>query len=127
MSTLFWYRSNFSIFEHLNFSEEYPYLFVLFILVLFLQSWQNLGLTIRNYFKHLITSFALITVLSFGFTKINIVDFETYFKKQHGENLYIKENIELPNITSTETLHSLNKRLQLYASKKGEIYFYEKK
>lgn len=38
MSTLFWYRSNFSIFEHLNFSEEYPYLFVLFILVLFLQS-----------------------------------------------------------------------------------------
>lgn len=127
MSTLFWYRSNFSIFEHLNFSEEYPYLFVLFILVLFLQSWQSLGIINRYYFKYMILSFSIICIIAIVFSQINFVDIETYFKKQHTKNLYIKENIELPNITSTETLHSRNKKIELYVSKNGELYFYGKK
>ena len=112
-----------AFYENINFYEEYPYLFVLIILVLFLQSWQTLGLSIRNYFKYLIGSFILISVLAFGFTKINLIDFESYFNMQHAKNPYIKENIELPKIHFTETLSLRNKELEIFVSKKGEIYF----
>ncbi|MQP51427.1 MULTISPECIES: hypothetical protein [unclassified Flavobacterium] len=112
-----------AFYENINFYEEYPYLFILIILVLFLQSWQILSLTIRNYFKYLISSFILISVLSFGFTKIKLIDFERYFNKQNAENPYFKENIELPKIHFTETLSFRNKELEIFVSKKGEIYF----
>lgn len=116
-----------AFYENFSFYEEYPYLFVLIILVLFLQSWQVLGLTIRNYFKYLIGSFILISVLAFGFTKINLIDFENFFKKQHTQNPYIKENIELSKIHFTERLSLRNKELEIFISKNGEIYFNDKK
>ena len=116
-----------AFYENFSFYEEYPYLFVLIILVLFLQSWQVLGLTIRNYFKYLIGSFILISILAYGFTKINLIDFEDYFMKQHAENPYIKKNIELPKIHFTESLSLRNKELEIFVSKNGEIYFNDKK
>ena len=109
--------------HHLNFYSDYKHLFFLILLILSLQSWQVLGLTIRNSFKYLISSFIIISVLAFGFTKINLIDFEDYFKKQHTQNPYIKKNIELPKIHFTETLSFRNKELEIFVSKKGEIYF----
>ncbi len=127
MNSLYWGDYTFSINEHLNFFEEYPYLFLLIILVLFLQSWQSLRVILHNYLKYMIGSFVFISIVAIVFSQINLVDFESYFKKQHAENPYIKGNIELPNIHFTEALYSRNKTLQLYVSKKGELYFYGKK
>lgn len=107
----------------LNFYSDYKHLFILILIVLFLQSWQGLGSTISNYPKYLIGSFILISVLAFGFTKINLTNFEFFFKKQHAENPYIKKNIELPKIHFTESLSLRNKELEIFVSKKGEIYF----
>ena len=109
--------------HYLNFYSDYKHLFFLILLILSLQSWQVLGLTIRNSFKYLISSFIIISVLAFGFTKINLIDFEDYFKKQHTQNPYIKKNIELPKIHLTETLSLRNKELEIFVSKNGEIYF----
>lgn len=108
---------------HFNFYSDYKHLFFLILIVLFLQSWQGLGLTIRNYFKYLIGSFILISVLAFGYTQINLIDFENFFKKQHTQNPYIKENIELSKIHFTERLSLRNKELEIFVSKNGEIYF----
>lgn len=110
-------------YNDLNFYSDYKHLFILILLILFLQSWQGLGLTISNYSKYLIGSFILISVLAFGFTKINLINFESYFNKQHAQNQYIKENIELPKIHFTEPLSLRNKELEIFVSKKGEIYF----
>ena len=107
----------------LNFYSDYKHLFILILIVLFLQSWQGLSSTISNYPKYLIGSFILISVLAFGFTKINLTNFEFFFKKQHAENPYIKKNIELPKIHFTESLSLRNKELEIFVSKKGEIYF----
>lgn len=107
----------------LNFYSDYKHLFILILIVLFLQSWQGLSSTISNYPKYLIGSFILISVLAFGFTKINLTNFENFFKKQHAENPYIKKNIELPKIHFTESLSLRNKELEIFVSKKGEIYF----
>lgn len=127
MNSLFWYSSSFSIYEHISFFEEFPYLFVLILLVLFLQSWQSLGLTLRNYFKYLVTSFALISVLGFGFTKINLVDFESFFKKQHAENPYIRENIQLPSTSFTELLSPWDKKIEVFILKSDEIIVFNQK
>lgn len=113
--------------HHLNFYSDYKHLFFLILLILSLQSWQVLGLTIRNSFKYLISSFIIISVLAFGFTKINLIDFENFFKKQHAQNPYIKENIELSKIHFTERLSLRNKELEIFISKNGEIYFNDKK
>jgi biopolymer transport protein ExbD len=112
-----------TIHEHINFFEEFPCLFVLIILVLFFQSWQSLGLTIRHYFKYLILSFILISVLAIGFTKLNLVDFEQYFKKQHAENPYIKENIQLPKVHFTESLSLRHKEKEFFITKDLKIIY----
>lgn len=64
----------------LNFYSDYKHLFILILIVLFLQSWQGLSSTISNYPKYLIGSFILISVLAFGFTKINLTNFENFLR-----------------------------------------------
>ena len=110
-------------YEYFSFYEEYPYLFVLIILVLFLQSWQGLGLTIRNYFKYLMGSFLLLSVLAFGFSQINLVDFESYFKEQHAQNPYKKGNIQLPKVHFTESLSLRHKKKEFFITKDLKIIY----
>ncbi|WP_445711084.1 hypothetical protein [Flavobacterium sp.] len=113
-------------YEYFSFYEEYPYLFVLIVLVLFLQSWQGLGLTIRNYFKYLMGSFLLISVLAFGFNQINLVDFESYFKEKHSQNPYIKGNIHLPKVHFTESLSLKHKEKEIFITKDLKIIYNNK-
>ncbi|WP_445456216.1 hypothetical protein [Flavobacterium sp. HNIBRBA15423] len=113
-------------YEYFSFYKEYPYLLVLILLTLFLQSWQGLGLTIRNYFKYLMGSFLLISVLAFGFTNINLVDFEKYFKEQHAQNPYIKENIQLPKVHFIESLSLRHKEKEFFITKDLKIIYNNK-
>lgn len=113
-------------YEYFNFYEEYPYLFVLIILVLFLQSWQGLGVTIRNYFKYLVGSFILISILAFSFSKINIWDVEKYFKEKHSQNPYIKGNIHLPKVSFTESLSLRHKKKEFFITKDLKISYNNK-
>ncbi|NHN25677.1 hypothetical protein FIA58_008300 [Flavobacterium jejuense] len=110
-------------YEYFSFYEEYPYLFVLIVLALFLQSWQGLGLTINNYFKYLMGSFILLSVLAFGFTKINLMNVEQYFKKQHAQNPYIKENIQLPKVPFTQSLSLRHKKKEFFITKDLKIIY----
>lgn len=127
MNSLYWGDYTFSIYEHLNFFEEYPYLFLLIILVLFLQSWQSLGVTLCNYFKNMIGSFVFISIVAFAFSQINVVDFESYLKKQHAENPYIKENIELPLIDNYDHFYVNTIKGQIFINQNFEIFYKENK
>ena len=113
-------------YEYFSFYEEYPYLFVLIIIVLFSQSWQGLGLTIRNYFKYLMRSFLLLSVLAFGFSQINLVDFESYFKEKHAQNSYIKGNIHLPKVPFTQSLSLRHKEKEIFITKDLKIIYKNK-
>lgn len=113
-------------YEYFSFYEEYPYLFVLIVLIVFLQSWQGLGLTIRNYFKYLMSSFLFISVLAFGFSQINLVDFESYFKEKHSQNPYLKENIQLPKVHFTESLSLRHKAKEIFITKDLKIIYNNK-
>lgn len=127
--TGFGQNANYSpvFYESISFSEEYPYLFVLIIIVLFLQSWQNLGLTIQNYFRHLIISVVLISVIAFGFTNINLFDIESKFDKIHAENPYIKEKIQLPKVHFTETLSLRHKKKEFFITRDLKIIYNNQK
>lgn len=127
MNSLYWGDTTFSIYEHLNFVEEYPYLFLLIILVLFLQSWQSLGVALRNYFKYMIGSFVFISIVAFAFSQINFVDIEAYFKNQHTKNLYVKENIELPSIDNYDHFYVNTIKGQIFINQNFEIFYKENK
>ncbi|MFC4738548.1 hypothetical protein ACFO3U_00920 [Flavobacterium ponti] len=113
---------SFSIYEFINFYKEYNYLFILIILVLFLQSWQSMRYFSRNYFKNIFIAFVFISVLAFSFSQINIIPFEAKFSEIKKNNVYIKYNIELSKSNMYENLYHNSITKQLYITKESEIY-----
>lgn len=113
---------SFSIYEFINFYKEYNYLFILIIIFLFLQSWQNMRYFSRNYFKNIFIAIVFISVLAFSFSQINILPFEAKFFEIKKNNVYIKYNIELPKSIMYENLYYNSITKQLYITKESEIY-----
>jgi len=83
-----------------NFYDAYKYVYVLFILVLFLQSW----VTIRRVHKRkslqwMGISFLIISVLSFGLSKVNLIDYQEFNQRILNQNICHKYNLEVPQIS----------------------------
>jgi len=113
----------------LSFYDEYKYIFILIMIVLFLQTWNSLRLTFlkRSLFKMLIAAIT-VSILSFGMSKINIIDYKKinssykkscceecipenlprvkYFNKFHGRmiNIYMNDK----TLNSPDSLIKIN-------------------
>ena len=62
-------------FYAIDFYSEYKYLFIFFLIVLFLQTWNTVRLTfIRRSLAKIFITAAILSVFSFGLSKIHIVD-----------------------------------------------------
>ncbi|WP_396589923.1 hypothetical protein [Allomuricauda sp. R78024] len=80
-----------------SFYPKYNYLFVLIIVVLFLQTWVGF---LRKYkfigFKWMLGSALIISLMSFGLSRINIVDYKSLNEYVLSKNIYHQHNLELP-------------------------------
>jgi hypothetical protein len=117
-------RKNFNLGIHyqIDFYKEYDYFFFLIILVLFIQSWQSMRCFTRNYFKYILLSFGLISIIAFLFSQINILSFESKFSEIKKNNLYTKHQIDLPITHFTKSLQYRFVLDQFYITKYGKIY-----
>jgi len=81
----------------MSFFPEYNYMFVLMIIVLFLQPWNGLLLTFKKRaLKWMGASLVAVSILSFGLSKIDIVDYKTLNQNVLNRKLDVKYNLSLP-------------------------------
>lgn len=80
-----------------SFYPDYNYLFILIIVVLYFSSWSNIRLTFkRKSLKWLLTSMILVAALSFGLSRINVIDYRTLNEKYLENDIFYKYTLELP-------------------------------
>lgn len=80
----------------MSFYPDYRFMFVLMIIVLFLQPWNGLLLTFKKRaFKWMGASIVIVSILSFSLSKIDIVDYEALNQKIINNRLEVKNNLRL--------------------------------
>lgn len=80
-----------------SFYPKYNYLFVLIIIVLFLSSWNNIRLTYkRQSLKWLLSSALIVSVISFGLSIVNIIDYKTINESYLQNSVNYNYLLELP-------------------------------
>lgn len=103
-ATLFglaWHRG----FYVFSFYPSYNYLFILVVVVLFLHTWTTLRLVFkRKSLKWMLYSAALISMLAFGLSRINLIDYKRINQNYLNYNIYHSYTLDLPKTNSYEVL-----------------------
>jgi biopolymer transport protein ExbD len=98
------FRGGFYVF---SLYPDFNYIFILIVIVLFLQTWNTICLTFkRKCQKWMLISAALLTIAAFGFSRINLIDYKTINQNYHQKNIHYSYNLELPETDSYERLFS---------------------
>jgi biopolymer transport protein ExbD len=88
-----------------SFYQDYNYIFILIVIVLFLQTWNTISLTFkRKGQKWMLISGALLSITVFGFSRINLIDYKTINQNYLQKNIHYSYNLELPETDSYERL-----------------------
>jgi hypothetical protein len=113
----FTFRRGFYVF---SLYPDYNYMFILFVVVLFLQTWNTIRLTFRrNSLKWMLSSFVIISAISFGLSKVNLIDYQVIYSNYLQKNIHYNYTLELPEAdcyTSIEK-RSLTENIYLVESK----------
>ncbi|HOF15953.1 MAG TPA: hypothetical protein PLF32_01265 [Bacteroidales bacterium] len=84
---------------------DYNFVFILIIIVLFLQTWNTMNLSFkRKGQKWMLISAVLLSIIAFGFSKINLIDYKAINQKLLQKNIHYSYNLELPETESYEKL-----------------------
>ncbi len=87
-----------------SFYPDYNYLFILIIVVLFLQTWNTIRLTfVRNSFKWMIYSGVVISCLAFGLSRVQLIDYKAINQKYLAKNIHHNYILNLPETNSSES------------------------
>ncbi len=80
-----------------NIYPDYRYLFVLTAIVLYLQVWNNFRNTLKNKsLKWMLYSLIIVLTVSFGLSKIDVIDYQRMNESQLNNNISYKYNINPP-------------------------------
>lgn len=102
-----------------SFYPKYNYIFILIVIVLFLQTWNTLNLTFKSKGqKWMLISAVSISIIAFGISRINLIDYKKFNQIFLEKNTYYNYNFEL-----SET----NNYKQLYWPYIEKIYLVERK
>lgn len=98
----------------------YNYLFILIIVVLYLQTWNTISLTFkRKGQKWMLISGLIITIVAFSFSRINLVDYKTINRNFLQKNIHYNYNLELQESSSCESafISSLTENIYIVETK----------
>jgi hypothetical protein len=80
-----------------SFYPEYNYIFVLIILVLFLQTWNSIRrINKRHSLKWMFISMIIVSTIAFGLSKVNLIDYKSINNIALQKNIPLKYNLEVP-------------------------------
>lgn len=103
--------AGFGGFYMISLYPNFNYMFVLIIIVMFLQVWNTLLLTFkRRAYKWMMISMLVVSVLAYGLSNIDIVDYKTLNKLAANKRLDVKYHLRLPisNRYETSTMRYAN-------------------
>jgi biopolymer transport protein ExbD len=88
-----------------SFYPDYNYVFILIIIVLYLQTWNTIGLTFkRKSLKWMLLTGVIISIIAFGLSRINLIDYKTINQNYLVKNIHHNYRLELPETNSCERL-----------------------
>jgi biopolymer transport protein ExbD len=91
-------------FYMISLHPNFNYLFVLIVIVMFTQVWNTLLLTFKKRaYQWMMISLVVVSLLSFGLSKINIVDYKTLNEIVINKRLDVKHHLRLPTSNTYET------------------------
>lgn len=102
-------------------------MFIMIVIVLFFQSWNMLRLTfIRKSFKWVLVSIMTVSLLSFGFSRINLVDYEKINTQILSKNIGFRYQLELPvsEISEEVRIKSLTQNIYVVCDKNDNASLY---
>lgn len=102
--------------------SNYKYLLFFLVIVLFLQTWNSFLLVFKTKgFKWLVISMMATIVVSFGFSKINLIDTHYLDKKILSKNPFYKYELELPesSVYKIEYSNFLHKKIFIAHTKEN--------
>ncbi len=92
-------------FYFFSFYPDYSYVFILIIIVLFLQTWNTIGLTFkRKSLKWMLLTGTILSVIAFGLSKINLIDYKAINQNYLAKNIHYNYKLELPETSNCERL-----------------------
>ena len=92
-----------------SFYPDYKYLFLLIVIVLFLQTWNTIRLNLGSIsLKLMFVSAVVILLVSFGFSKINLIDYKAFNKIVLSHKIEKSYNFVLPESDSYVELKNKN-------------------
>lgn len=107
-----------------SFYPEYNYLFVLIILVLFLQTWNSIRrINKKQSLKWLFISMIVVSTIAFGLSKVNLIDYKSINNIALQKNIPFKYNLEVPESNCYESKlenRSLTKNIYFVRNKQHE-------
>ncbi len=97
---------------------DYNYIFILIIVVLFFQTWNTIRLTFkRKSLKWLLYSIVIVSLVSFGLSKLNLIDYKTINQNYLQKNITYNYNLELPKTDCYKRLYRLSLVENIYVVK----------
>jgi len=90
-----------------GFYPEFKYLFLLIIVVLFLQTWKTLRVVLRpKSFRWMMLIMVLFSIVSYGLSKINLIDYKELNHNILKNKVEYNYNFSLPESSSYELIYS---------------------
>ncbi|MDO9512221.1 MAG: hypothetical protein Q7J34_10720 [Bacteroidales bacterium] len=100
---------------------DYNYIFILIVIVLFLQTWNTMRLTfIRKSLKWMLFSTVIVSVVALCLSRVNLVDYKAINNNYLQKNIYHKYNLELPETDNYERLWNSSLIENIYVVKTKE-------
>ena len=112
-------------FHVLNFYPEYNYVFILIVIVLFLQTWTSIR---RKYkqrsIKWFIISVSFLTLSAFGLSRINLIDYKAINEICLQKNIIHSYQINLPESIWAENWRSKNNEKRIFiVTENSKLFF----
>jgi len=108
--------------HHLDIYRDYRFLFYLTAIILFMQVWNSFRFVFKNRSnKWILLSFACVVILSFGISKINIINFKYIDHIVLQQNEHYKYNIHVPKSNIYHKYEHLNLVHDVYIAKNSSV------
>ncbi|MCF8296769.1 MAG: hypothetical protein K9J13_04420 [Saprospiraceae bacterium] len=124
MFAIFFVVLSYGAFYAISLYPDFNYIFILAVIVLFFQTWNTIRLTfLRKSLKWLLISIIAVSAVSFGLSRINLIDYKSVNEYVLKRNINHNYNLEIPESEVYSSLQRPSLVNDIYVvTKKNKTY-----